>query len=666
MDKREYIRLCEEIEKNSRAYYVANQPLISDAEYDELFRKAREVEAQHPEWVSPNSPTQRVGAPPRKGMKKVKHLRPMLSLDNAMDYDELSDWVARVKKELKGECEFTVEDKFDGLSVSLIYEDGELQRAVTRGDGQTGEDVTDNIRTIRAVPLWVGMTTPFEVRGEVFFKLTDFQQLQNKLEQTRKKLFVNPRNAASGSLRQLNSAITAERPLSLRVYTLLGEGCTLEAHEDRLLLLERMGFPTSGLLHHHEYALPKTADEIWDIYQTALLARKDLNYEIDGLVVKVNDLKQQETLGFRSRCPRWAVAIKFPAEEKTTQVLGVEVQVGRLGTLTPVAKLKPVNVGGVTVSSVSLHNWVQIRRLDVKIGDHVFVKRSGDVIPQITSVVLGKRTGEEKEIPEPERCPRCGSAYIEREPGGVALFCRYLGCPVKVEGVLGHFVSKDAFNMNGFGDKIIKGLVARARILTPGRLLRLTEDDLMKLPRMGKRIAKRLLDEISAKRETTLDRFIYSLGIPGVGFHLSKVLADSLGDIDVLMAASAKTLEAIGEIGPGTAESIHKHFADQRNRSLVYEMLQNGAKIKAAPAPSPKHENSALKGHSVLFTGKLSQPRSHFEKLAQEHGMKLASSVSKKLSLLVVGESPGSKLDKAKSLGVTILSEEDFLSQIKA
>lgn len=663
--KKRITELREQIDYHNYRYYVLDDPEIPDAEYDRLMRELEELESEHPELVTPDSPTQRVGATPLAAFDEVKHELPMLSLGNAFDEDEVLSFDRRAREKLGGETiEYAVEPKLDGLAISLLYEDGKLTRGATRGDGTTGEDVTQNVRTIEAIPLKLrGDDYParLEVRGEVIMTKDGFEQLNRDRQKADEKIFANPRNAAAGSLRQLDSRITAKRPLSFFCYGAgLVEGAELpDRHSKILEQLREWGMRTNpeskvveGILGCLEY------------YRDMQEKRDSLDYEIDGLVYKVNRVDQQQTLGFVSRAPRWALAHKFPAQEEMTKLLDIDVQVGRTGALTPVARLEPVHVGGVTVSNATLHNQDEIERLDVRVGDTVIIRRAGDVIPQVVSVVKSRREGKPKKYHLPNTCPVCGSETVRHEGEAVTYCTGGLYCAAQRKQSLKHFASRRALDIDGLGDKLVDQLVDEKYIHDPADLFHLTKEQLVQLERMADKSAENLLDALDKSRNTTLERFIYALGIHDVGEATARALARHFGTLEALRKADKEQLMAVPDIGPVVAESILTFFKQKHNEEVIDKLIQAGLEweeVEVKPA-----EELPLNGKTFVLTGTLDEmTRDEAKASLQALGAKVTGSVSKKTDYVVVGADPGSKADKAESLGVEILDEEAFLKLIQ-
>ena len=664
--KREIEQLREKIQYHNYRYYVLNDPEISDAEYDRLFRRLVELEQAHPEFITPESPTQRVGAKPLEAFAQVTHRQPMLSLENAFGSQELIEFDARIKRYLGQDSpiEYTAEPKIDGLAVELVYENGKLVVASTRGDGYVGEDVTANIKTILSVPLTLmeskqGRPIPelLEVRGEVYMEVEAFEALNRERLKNNLPPFANPRNAAAGSLRQLDPRVTAKRPLNIFCYG-VGEvrGASFQSQMELMIALQQW-----GLRVNRQYIkLCHDIQEAVDYCESLEQNRATFPYEIDGAVIKVNSLELQRRLGEKSRSPRWAIAFKFHPNQETTRLIRIEVQVGRTGVLTPVAHLEPVEIGGVTVKRATLHNEDEIQKKDIREGDIVLVQRAGDVIPEVVMPIVSKRTGNEKKFVMPKNCPVCGARVI-RKPGEVASRCPNPNCPAQIKEALKHFVSKGAMNIEGLGDKLITQLIEKGLVKEPADLYSLTKEDLLKLDKVADKAATNLLNAIENSKRTTLAKFIYALGIRHVGEHIASILADHFGDINTLAKASEEELMQIDEVGPEIAQSIVAYFEDEDNRRQLQRLLESGIQIEAPSKPS----ESPIAGKTFVLTGTLSSmTRSRAKELIERLGGKVSSAVSGATDYLVVGQSPGSKLAKAREKGVAILSEEDFLKLI--
>ena len=645
-------------------YYILDDPVISDSQYDELLRELQSLEEAHPKLITPDSPSQRVGASPLSAFGSITHRQPMLSLGNAMNTDELVAFMDRIKKGLDTEknVEMIAEPKLDGLGVELVYENGLFIHGSTRGDGFTGEDITQNLKTIGAIPLSLrteNRESPdlLEVRGEVFMTLSGFKKLNEERQAEGLPTFANPRNAAAGSLRQLDSAITATRPLSIYCYD-SGEisGPSFGTHIDFLNALKEWGFPVNP-----ESSIVESTSDMIDFHARLESKRNDLPYEIDGTVFKVNRSDQRNALGIRSRSPRWAIAGKFKAQQVTTLVNDIIPSLGRTGAVTPVAYLEPVNVGGVVVTHATLHNQDEIDRKDVRIGDTVWIQRAGDVIPEVVKVVIEKRPKSASPYQLPSECPACGHDVYRPEGEAVAR-CQNLSCPAQVKGRITHFVSKMALDIEGLGEKLVNQLVEKKLIQTVDDIFKLTYDNLVNLERMADKSANNILSAIGDAKQTTFARFIYALGIRNVGAHLSKVLEKSFsGDIKKFMSASKEDLEAIDEVGPIVAETIIRFWSDCTNVDVVESCLSLGIQFESVEGP----KSQILEGKTIVFTGALTQfSRNEAKDMAEAHGGRASGSVSKKTDFLVAGPGAGSKLKKAEDLGITALSEEEFLELI--
>ncbi|WP_431475135.1 NAD-dependent DNA ligase LigA [Marinobacter sp. KM021] len=647
-------------------YYVLDDPRIPDAEYDRLFRELQTLEADYPELATDNSPTRRVGSAAETSFEEITHRLPMLSLDNAFSDDELRDFDRRVRDRLATEdpVEYVCEPKLDGLAVSLHYEQGVLTRAATRGDGYTGEDITANIRTIPSVPLTLrGDDYPdlVEVRGEVYMPKAGFEQLNRRLAEQGEKPFVNPRNAAAGSLRQKKSTVTAKRPLELCAYSMAvtDESLLPETHWESLQRVRGWGFRINP-----EMRKAKGVEACLEAYQELMAKRDTLPYEIDGIVFKVNRLDLQQQLGFVSRAPRWAIAHKFPAQEELTVIEDVEFQVGRTGAVTPVARLKPVFVGGVTVSNATLHNMDEIRRLDVHIGDTVFIRRAGDVIPQVVKVVPEKRPKGAAEVVLPSQCPVCDSDIVQIEGEAVARCSGGLYCPAQRKEAIRHYASRKAMDIEGLGDRLIEVLVDEGMVNTVADLYRLTKFQLSSLDRMGDKSAGNLVAAIDRARKPVLWRFLYALGIREVGEATAKSLASHFGTLEAISAADDEALQAVPDVGPIVAGHIRSFFDQPHNQETLQALKDTGVswqEEQVVPA-----EAKPLAGETWVLTGTLSQmTRDQAKEKLEKLGAKVAGSVSKKTACVVAGESAGSKLTKAEQLGVPVLDEEGLLALLE-
>jgi len=660
-----------EINTHNYRYYVLAAPTISDAEYDRLFRELVALETTFPELKTLDSPTQRVGAPPLKDFPEVSHLVPMLSLDNAFSSEEVHEFAKRMTDRLKTEDSFlfSVEPKLDGIAVTLLYKKGVLVSGATRGDGITGEEITENLRTIPTIPLTLSFITSFEpapelleVRGEVFMPKAGFEALNREALESDKKIFVNPRNAAAGSLRQLDSRITAERPLSFFAYSLTrmeSPNFDFKSQSECLTQLKKFGFPICP-----ENKIVDGVEGCLDYYQKLLAKRHGLPYEIDGIVYKVDNLELQERLGFVSRAPRWAIAHKFPAEEAVSEILTVEFQVGRTGALTPVARLKPVFVGGATVSNATLHNLDEIERKDIRIHDHVVVRRAGDVIPEVARVILEKRPSHVKEIILPVVCPVCGAAVLREEGIAAARCMGGLGCPAQLKAAILHFASRRALNIDGLGDKLVDQLVDGEWVRTVADLYHLDLTVLSNLERMGEKSAENLISAIEKSKKTTFARFIYALGIREVGERTAEILANEFADLEAIFAVDEIALQEIPDIGPVVAEHIVAFFKQKHNIEVIERLLKAGIHWPARVVVA--RETLPLAGKTFVLTGGL---KTLSRETAKEQlallGAKISESVSKKTDFVVVGEDAGSKLAKAKALNIQLLDEQELLELLE-
>lgn len=686
MTKQRLDDLKTQLTEHNHRYYVLDAPIVSDAEYDALMRELMAIEAEHPEWITPDSPTQRVGAPPKGGFATVNHAVPMLSLGNAFNEEELVAFDQRIHDTLRqagflapGEqVEYNAEYKFDGLAVNLRYEQGVLVQAATRGDGLSGEDITSNIRTIASVPLrLLGNATAWpavlEVRGEVLMSHRDFEALNQEQLKRRERVFVNPRNAAAGSLRQLDPRITAQRRLRFYAYG-WGEVSVAQPSPQQDLLaqlnheltepyatqaemlgwLQRLGLPVS-----RSYAVVKGVQGLVQYYQRTAEARADLPFDIDGVVYKVNYLDQQRVLGFVARAPRFAIAHKYPAQEATTEVVAIDVQVGRTGAITPVARLKPVFVGGVTVTNATLHNEDEIRRKDIRIGDTVVIRRAGDVIPEVVAPVLEKRPEHTEGFVMPQSCPVCDSAIERPEDEAIARCTGGLVCAAQRKQTLAHAVSRKALDIDGLGEKLIDQLVDSGRVKTLADLYTLRAEELAALPRMGKKSAENVIKAINAARHPRLERLLYALGIRHVGETTAREVARYYGSLENLMEAEESDLLRVADVGPIVAASIAHFFQEPHNRSAIVRLLQSGVTIDESAALSV--HGSALTGKSVVLTGTLpTWTRDEATRYLLAAGAKVTGSVSAKTAYVVAGDEAGSKLRRAQELGVTVLDEEQL------
>jgi DNA ligase (NAD+) len=658
--KNEIEQLREKLRYHEYRYYILDDPEISDAAFDRMMERLKELESAHPELITPDSPSQRVGGAPREGFQTVRHARPMLSLDNAFSYDSLRDWDRRVREGSGREkIEYIAEHKFDGLSISLQYADGVLARGVTRGDGTTGEDVTPNVKTIRSIPLRIEeaarkkakLPAEFEVRGEVLMPRKSFEAMNRQQEQSGGKIFANPRSAAAGSVRVLDPTITASRRLEFFAYYLLVDGkVPYGKHSESLQALKQLHFRASD-----DWKLCAGIEEVFAYCDAWDAKREKLPYEIDGVVIKVNSIPIQNELGFTAKAPRWAIAYKYPAQQESTVVNDIIVQVGRLGTLTPVAVLEPVQVGGVTVSRSTLHNMDEIERLGLQIGDTVLIERAGEVIPHILKVT--KEGKHRKPFRMPKNCPECGST-IHKSDDEVAYRCVNAACPAKRRESLLHFAGRHAMNIDGLGDKIVDQLVDKGMVKDVADLYALKLEEVAALERMAEKSAQNLLDEIEASKKSSLARLIYALGIRFVGERTGQLLAEEFSSLDEFAAAKEEKLVEVHEVGPKVAASIAEFFSEPANRQLIKKLYKAGVR---PTAEKREVKSQKFAGKSFVFTGGLAnRSREDAGELVKQHGGKISGSVSKKTDYVVVGTDPGSKYDKAKELGVSILTESEF------
>jgi len=656
--------LREKIRHHEYRYYVLDDPEVSDAEFDQLMSELKRLEAEQPELITSDSPTQRVGGKPREGFVKVPHSSPMLSLDNTYSEEELCNWERRLR-ELSGrqdkDIQYVCELKLDGMSLALRYEDGKLVRGITRGDGLIGEDVTLNVRTVRSIPLSVpkeqlkkaGVPANFEVRGEMLMPLASFKRMNEEREEKGLSLFANPRNATAGTVRQLDPSIPAQRRLDYFAYMLLQDGRTyFDRHWETLNALQAAGFKVNT-----SRKLAKKFEEVWTFIEQEEPKREKLPYEIDGIVVKVDRTALQEELGYTGKAPRWAIAYKYAARGGITQIEDILVQVGRTGKLTPVAALKPVPIGGTTVSRATLHNMDEIERLGVKIGDWVEVERGGDVIPKVTRVV------EDKDHPRgrrlfhmPDKCPECGT-HVVRTEGEVDYRCVNANCPAKLRETILHFASRGVMNIEGMGDALVNQLTERGLVKNVADIYKLTKSDLLSLERMGDKSAQNVLDEIEASKKLPLERVIYGLGVRFVGERTAQFLAEHFGSMDALIDAGAGELQQVNEVGPRIAQSIVEFLHEPKNRDLVKQLRD--AKLTFAGAK--KQRGTKLLGKTFVLTGTLTKySRDAAKKLIEDAGGRVSGSVSKKTDYVVAGADAGSKLDKARDLGVSVIGEKEM------
>lgn len=660
-------KLREIINQHNYQYYVLNNPSVPDAEYDRLMQELLSLEKENPELVTKDSPTQRVGAKPLDSFTEVKHATPMLSLNNAFDEKEMASFDRRVRETLGlDQVKYVGETKLDGLAVSLLYEDGILTQAATRGDGMTGEDVTQNARTIREIPLSLRsdiIPKRIEVRGEIYMTHRAFDKLNEKRKAKKEKIFVNPRNAAAGSMRQLDSRITADRELSFFAYSvgqIQGDMGSPEitCHSDMLMRLKELGLPVSP-----ETIVLVGLKACFLYYRSILKCRSNLNYDIDGVVFKVNDFSQQEIMGSVSRAPRWAIAYKFPPEEELTRILDIEIQVGRTGALTPVARLEPVFVGGVTVTNATLHNEDEIRRKDIRVGDTVIVRRAGDVIPEVLKVVMERRPENTKIFKMPTKCPICDSD-VEREESEAVMRCSGgLYCSAQQIQAIIHFASRRAMNIDGLGDKLIEQLVGKGLVKNIADLYRLTQEQLAGMERMADKSSSNIIEALENSKETTLDRFIYALGIREVGDATARSLANHFGSLSAIQSATQDALEDVNDVGPIVARHIVTFFSQTHNEEVINKLLTAGVHWHDVEIRTEQ----PLKGKTFVITGTLeSMKREEAKQRLLELGAKVSSSVSKKTDYVIAGSDPGSKAEKARQLEVELLDEASFLSLLSS
>lgn len=656
--RKEIRSLIDEINYHNYRYYVLDSPVISDEQYDRLLRRLKELEERYG-LVFPDSPTQRVGAPPLEKFEKVRHKEPMLSLDNAFSYDELEEFDGRVRRFLRidEQVEYTVEPKYDGLAVELTYRDGFLSTASTRGDGYEGEDVTQNIKTIKSIPLRIDshpVPEEIDIRGEVYMDVEEFERLNKERERQGEPLFANPRNAAAGSVRQLDSSITAARRLHFAAYGIgAAKGISFRSQAELITWLEKAKFPVPI-----SFRVCKGAKEMVEAVKELEARRRDFPFEADGAVVKVNDFELQRMLGVKTREPRWAIAYKFPAHQGTTKIIDIRASVGRTGVLTPYAIFEPVKIGGVTVSRSTLHNFDEMTRKDIRIGDTVVVERAGDVIPHVVAVIREKRTGQEKVFSVPQVCPECGSRVV-REEGEVAVRCININCPAQVQERIIHFASRNALNIEGLGEKNVALFFSFGLLRNLVDVFRIKKEDLLRLPRFKEKSASNLMRAIEGSKRTTLARFIFGLGILHVGEYVARLLARHFESIEDLYYVDVERILEIKQIGEKIARSISQFFHNPENVQAIEEMKRLGLRLE-----NPDYEKvirpNILKGLTFVITGRLEKEREKVEKEIEELGGHVASSVSRKTDYLIVGEEPGSKLEKARSLGVKTITYGEF------
>jgi DNA ligase (NAD+) len=656
--------LRRQIREHDYRYYVLAEPIISDFEYDMLMMELIELERQYPELVTPDSPTQRVGGAPTKEFPTVTHPVPMLSLNNAFTIEEIRDFDRRVAELLEGEkYRYVAELKFDGVAVRLKYENGILVLGATRGDGVQGDDITNNIKTIRSIPLrLINPDEKFlniEVRGEVYMNKVDFEKLNEERERLGEKIFANPRNATAGTLKLQDPKLVAQRPLRFFAYYLMAEGVELESHYENLQILKRLGFPVC-----EHVKLCESIDEVIEFWRYWEERRDELPYEIDGIVVKVDSIRQQEILGAIAKSPRWAIAFKFTPRQAQTKLLGITLQVGRVGTITPVAELQPVPLGGVIITRATLHNEDYIKEKDIRVGDTVIVERSGEVIPKIVGVVLEKRPPDAVPFVFPKNCPVCGGP-IERPAGEANYYCENPECPAQVRARIEHFASRGTMDIEGLGEAIVDKLVTLGFLKNYADIYDLHKHKakLVRIEGFGEKSVQNLLNSIENSKKQPFHRVLYALGIRYVGSETAKLLADAFGSIDKLMNASVERISSVYGIGPRIAESVYKFFHDERNLELIKRLKEAGLNFEVKPEEKAKKK---LAGKTFVFTGTLKNfTREEAKEKVEELGGKVSNSVSRKTDYVVVGENPGSKYDKARQLGVKIITEEEFLELIK-
>lgn len=658
--EKQIAELREQIEKHNYAYYVLDQPSISDAEYDELMRKLMDLEEQYPQYKTPDSPSQRVGGAPLEAFRKVTHRVPMLSLSNAFNEGDLRDFDRRVRQEV-GDVRYVCELKIDGLAVSLRYEDGYFVQGATRGDGTTGEDITENLKTIRSLPLRLRKQVTIEVRGEAYMPRKSFEKLNEKRKMNGEELFANPRNAAAGSLRQLDPKVAASRQLDIFAYHVVNaEELGILSHSAALNYLDELGFKTNPARQVCE-----TIDDVLSYIEQWHERRASLPYDIDGIVIKVDAFAQQKQLGATAKSPRWAIAYKFPAEEVVTQLVDIELSVGRTGVVTPTAILQPVRVAGTIVQRASLHNEDYIREKDIRLGDYVVIKKAGDIIPEVVCSLPERRTGKEEPFDMPTHCPACASKLV-RLDDEVALRCVNPQCPAQIREGLIHFVSRQAMNIDGLGEKVIAQLFEHRLVRSVADLYTLTKDELVALERMGEKSATNLLQAIEASKQNSLERLLFGLGIRHVGAKAAKTLAEHFETMERLQQATKEELMAIHEIGEKMADSIVTYFSKEEVKQLLERLRAYGVNMTYKGAKQTIDISSTFAGKTFVLTGTLqSMSRNEAKEKIETLGGKVTGSVSKKTDVVVVGEDAGSKLEKAKQLGITIWDEARFLQEIQ-
>jgi len=659
--KKEIQKLTDDINYHNYRYYVLDSPLISDEEYDRLFRRLQELEDKY-DYALPDSPTRRVGAAPLERFRKVKHSEPMLSLGNAFSYEEVREFDKRVRKLIDNGAEiaYTVEPKYDGLAIELTYRDGLLDRAATRGDGYEGEDVTQNIKTINAVPLRIESSgiapEEIDIRGEIYMNLDEFEKLNRQREEKGEPMFANPRNAAAGSVRQLDPSITSGRKLFLACYGIGAvKGVTFRSQWDLISWLRESRFPAPVAVSRVA-GIEKAIEEIKRLEET----RKDLPFETDGAVIKVDDFALQQKLGTKTREPRWAIAFKFKAHQGTTKIRDIRGSVGRTGVITPFAIFEPVRIGGVTVSRSTLHNWDEIKRKDIKIGDTVVVERAGDVIPHVLMVIKEKRIGQEMDFPVPKLCPACGSA-VSREEGEVAVRCVSLYCPAQVQEKIGHFASRGGMDIEGLGEKNVELLYSRGLIKNFEDIYHLNRDAIRELPRFADKSADNLIRAIEKSKKTTLAKFLFAIGIIHVGEYAAKLLARNFEKLEDLYHVRKEQIEEIRQMGEKIASSVAAFFSDEKNLKTLEELKSLGLAMTNPDYSTSAKKHLPLEGLTFVITGTMPKPRKEIEDMIEANGGHVSSSVSRSTDYLLAGDQPGSKLEKARSLGVAAISYADLV-----
>ena len=666
--------ISEEIEKlvndlnyHSYRYYVLDSPVISDEEYDRLYVHLKKLEDRY-NYILPDSPTQRVGAPPLNKFDKVKHTEPMLSLDNAFSFDEMQEFDRRIRRLLRTdeEVEYTVEPKYDGLAIELTYKDGLLYKASTRGDGYEGEDVTRNIKTVKSIPMKIGevgiVPEEIDIRGEVYMDIEEFGNLNREREKKGEPIFANPRNAAAGSVRQLDSSITASRKLHLACYGMgSAKGIDFRSQWEFIRWLEKARFPVP-LIVKKERGIDKITSVIRELEEK----RKHFSFETDGAVVKVNDFGLQKQLGMKTREPRWAIAYKFAAHQGITKILDIQGSVGRTGVITPFAIFEPVRIGGVTVSRSTLHNWDEMKRKDVRIGDTVVVERAGDVIPHVIAVIKDKRTGKERDFPIPQKCPVCGSR-VTREEGEVAVRCVGLNCPAQVQEKIIHFASRGAMDIEGLGEKNVELLYEKGLINHFADMYKLKKEELLLLPRFAEKSSRNLIDAIEKSKQSTLARFLFALGIPHVGEYASKLLARNFEKLEYLYHVQPERIIQIRQMGEKIARSVSDFFHDAENLETLKTLKSLGLELTNPDFEGKTTDKGKrpLEGQTIVITGTLPKPREEVEERIESLGGHASLAVSKNTDYVIVGENPGSKLQRARSLGVKTISYDEFLKLVE-